>query len=214
MTVIGVSFLLLLVCLAVQCERDDQTAKTHVGEFHRFDEDRRWPFPSLAIVGAGIGGISTAYWLKHYLNDSIAITIYETDRVSQTTEEQSEERSLMCRWEADWERSMSMATNTKQVVRWSTRKTATCNALLTNSVSESPFETSSWSERPLLLLSGLKRINDPSSTSYLMTDDGSQTLFSTLSQYVPSLFLTLWRYGLDAFRLKFWLSKTLSNFVR
>jgi len=35
----------------------------------------------LAIVGAGIGGISTAYWLKYYLNDSVAITIYESNQV-------------------------------------------------------------------------------------------------------------------------------------
>jgi protoporphyrinogen oxidase len=35
----------------------------------------------LAIVGAGIGGISTAYWLKYYLNDSVAITIYESKQV-------------------------------------------------------------------------------------------------------------------------------------
>jgi hypothetical protein len=47
-----------------------------------------------------------------------------------------------------------------------------------------------------------------------MTNDGSQTLFSTLSRYIPNLFLVLWRYGLDAFRLKFWLGNKLSNFVR
>jgi hypothetical protein len=35
----------------------------------------------LAIVGGGIGGIATAYWLKYYLNDSIAITIYESKQV-------------------------------------------------------------------------------------------------------------------------------------
>jgi protoporphyrinogen oxidase len=32
-------------------------------------------------VGGGIGGISTAYWLKYYLNDSVAITIYESKQV-------------------------------------------------------------------------------------------------------------------------------------
>ena len=47
-----------------------------------------------------------------------------------------------------------------------------------------------------------------------MTNDGSQTLFSTLSRYIPNALLVLWRYGLDAFRLKFWLGKKLSNFVR
>jgi hypothetical protein len=61
---------------------------------------------------------------------------------------------------------------------------------------------------------GLKRLNVPSSTSYIMTNNGSETLFSTLSRYIPQVFLILWRYGLDAFRLKFWLSKKLSNFVR
>jgi hypothetical protein len=61
---------------------------------------------------------------------------------------------------------------------------------------------------------GLKRINVPNSSPYIMTNDGSQTLFSTLSRYIPNLFLVLWRYGLDAFRLKFWLGKKLSNFVR
>ena len=61
---------------------------------------------------------------------------------------------------------------------------------------------------------GLKKLNVPDTSSYIMTNDGSQTLFSTLSRYIPNVFLVLWRYGLDAFRLKFWLGKALSNFVR
>jgi hypothetical protein len=61
---------------------------------------------------------------------------------------------------------------------------------------------------------GLKQNNIPSSLPFLITNDGSQTLFSTLPRYIPDAFLVLWRYGLDAFRLKFWLGKKLSNFVR
>ena len=60
----------------------------------------------------------------------------------------------------------------------------------------------------------LEQITSLNSDAYLMTDDGSQTLFSTLSLYIPNFCLILWRYGLDAFRLKFWLSKKLSNFLR
>ncbi|CAF3474588.1 unnamed protein product [Rotaria sp. Silwood1] len=61
---------------------------------------------------------------------------------------------------------------------------------------------------------GLKRLNVPSTLKYIMTDDGSQTLFSTLSRYIPNIFLILWRYGVDALHLKFWLDKKLSNFAR
>ena len=49
---------------------------------------------------------------------------------------------------------------------------------------------------------------------YIVTNDGTQTLFSTLQKYIPDVFLILWRYGIDAFRLKFWLSRKLSHFVR
>ena len=61
---------------------------------------------------------------------------------------------------------------------------------------------------------GLTRINEATSPAYIMTKDGSETLFSTLSRFIPNVFLTLWRYGFDAVRLKVWLSQKLSNFVR
>ncbi len=61
---------------------------------------------------------------------------------------------------------------------------------------------------------GLKKVTEAPSFSYLMTNDGSKTLLSTLSRYIPNLFVILWRYGLDAFRLKFWLGRKLSNFNR
>lgn len=61
---------------------------------------------------------------------------------------------------------------------------------------------------------GLKKLDVADTNSYITTNDGSETLFSTLSRYIPNVFLVLWRYGLDAFRLKFWLSSKLSNFVR
>ncbi len=66
----------------------------------------------------------------------------------------------------------------------------------------------------MLIYLGLKRLNVPGSSPYLVTNDGSQTLFSTLSRFIPNIFLILWRYGLDALRLNFWLGKKLSNFVR
>ncbi|UJR30718.1 hypothetical protein I4U23_018238 [Adineta vaga] len=150
---------LLIICVSVYCEHDE-TPKTHV-----------------AIIGAGIGGVSTAYWLKHYLNHSVAITIYESNQIG--------------------------------------------GRLKTVNIDGNEYEAggSILHEKNLYMKRftdelGLKRLNVPSSTSYLTTNDGSQTLFSTLSRYIPNLFLILWRYGFDAVRLKFWLGRKLSNFVR
>ncbi|CAF4326873.1 unnamed protein product, partial [Adineta steineri] len=53
------------------------------------------------------------------------------------------------------------------------------------------------------LIVGLEKLNVPKALPYVMTNDGSQTLFSTLHRYIPNLFLVLWRYGLDALRLNF-----------
>lgn len=66
----------------------------------------------------------------------------------------------------------------------------------------------------MIMLIGLKQLNAKDSASYIVTNDGSQTLFTTLTRFIPNLFLVLWRYGLDAFRLKFWLGNKLANFVR
>ena len=79
--IVHISCILLIICGFVQSDHDE-TAKTHVGEFKKMN--KRWNLLflfGLAIVGGGIGGISTAYWLKYYLNDSVAITIYESKEV-------------------------------------------------------------------------------------------------------------------------------------
>jgi hypothetical protein len=58
-------------------------------------------FLGLAIVGGGIGGIATAYWLKYYLNDSIAITIYESKQVCQELKNVYWEYIIFCRLAVD-----------------------------------------------------------------------------------------------------------------
>jgi hypothetical protein len=79
--IVRVGYILLIICVCVQCDYDE-TAKTHVGKFNEMNKVLNYSFfLVLAIVGGGIGGISTAYWLKYYLNDSVAITIYESKQV-------------------------------------------------------------------------------------------------------------------------------------
>ncbi|CAF0905060.1 unnamed protein product [Rotaria sordida] len=157
--IVRVGYILLIICIFVQCDQDEP-AKTHI-----------------AIVGAGLGGISTAYWLKYYLNDSVAITIYESDQVGGRLKNVDIDGN---EYEAGGsiihEKNLYMKRFTDEL--------------------------------------GLKRLNVPSSMPYIMTNDGSQTLFSTLSRYIPNVFLILWRYGVDALRLNFWLDKKLSNFAR
>lgn len=146
-----------MICIQAN---QDESAKAHV-----------------AIVGAGIGGIATAYWLKHYLNDSIAITIYESKQVGGRL------------------------------------KTVDINGKEYEAGGSVIHEKNLYMKRFADEL-GLKKLDVADTDAYLTTDDGSQTLFSTLSQYIPNVFLILWRYGFDALRLKFWLSRKLSNFVR
>ncbi|CAF1404670.1 unnamed protein product [Adineta steineri] len=157
--IVYISYILLIICVIVQCNHD-VTPKTHV-----------------AIVGAGIGGISTAYWLKYYLNDSVAITIYESNQIG--------------------------------------------GRLKTINIDGDEYEAggSIIHEKNLYMKRfadelGLEKLNVPKALPYVMTNDGSQTLFSTLHRYIPNLFLVLWRYGLDALRLNFWLGRKLSNFIR
>jgi len=78
--IVRVGCSLLIICVIVQCN-NDETGKTHVGKSDEMNKKDNSCSSGLAIVGAGIGGISTAYWLKYYLNDSIAITIYESNEV-------------------------------------------------------------------------------------------------------------------------------------
>lgn len=79
------TFFLLLIELSFDFVRttDEEPVKAHVGTSSWYVETMTTSFflLRLAIIGAGLGGLSTAYWLKHYLNDSIAITIYENDQV-------------------------------------------------------------------------------------------------------------------------------------
>ncbi|CAF1168096.1 unnamed protein product [Rotaria magnacalcarata] len=157
--IVRLGYILSILCIIVQCEHHE-TPKTHI-----------------AIIGAGIGGIATAYWLKYYLNDSVAITIYESDQVGGRL------RTLNID-EVEYEAGGTIIHDK--------------NLYMKRLVDEL----------------GLKQLNHQSSFSYLITDDGSQTLFSTLSRYIPSIFHVIWRYGLDAFRFKFWLDKKLSNFLR
>lgn len=79
--IVHLGYILLIICVFVQCQQDE-TLKTHVGKFREMIKDTDYCLIfGLAIVGGGIGGIATAYWLKYYLNDSIAITIYESKEV-------------------------------------------------------------------------------------------------------------------------------------
>ncbi|CAF1145595.1 unnamed protein product [Adineta ricciae] len=150
---------LLIVCVSVRCEQDEKP-KTHV-----------------AIIGAGIGGTSAGYWLKHYLNDSVAITIYESGQTGGRLKTVNVDGN-------EYEAGGSIIHDKNLYMKRFTDEL------------------------------GLKRLNVPSSMSYITTNDGSHTLFSTLSRFIPDIFIILWRYGFDAVRLKFWLGNKLSNFVR
>ena len=79
--IVRIGYIVLTICILVHCNQDETAAKPHIGKF--LEMIKQWNFHifGLAIVGAGIGGISTAYWLKYYLNESIAITIYESNEV-------------------------------------------------------------------------------------------------------------------------------------
>ena len=90
---------LLIACVSVCCGQDEKP-KTHVGECDMKRSNRILCFCDLAIIGAGIGGVSAGYWLKHYLNDSVAITIYESDQVCEIFMVRIV-YSLLCRLEVD-----------------------------------------------------------------------------------------------------------------
>ena len=91
---------LLIACVSVRCEQDEKP-KTHVGEYDVKRINRiLCVFYDLAIIGAGIGGTSAGYWLKHYLNDSVAITIYESGQVCEIFIVRIV-YTLLCRLEAD-----------------------------------------------------------------------------------------------------------------
>jgi Mn2+/Fe2+ NRAMP family transporter len=76
------SIVVLLLCFRLQATLDNEKPQTHIGESIVLPEGQLFIPSSLAIVGAGIAGITTAYWLKYYLNDSVALTIYDKNEVS------------------------------------------------------------------------------------------------------------------------------------
>ena len=78
--IVHIGYIVLTICILVHSNQKT-AAKAHIGKFLEMIEQWNFHISDLAIVGAGIGGISTAYWLKYYLNESIAITIYESNEV-------------------------------------------------------------------------------------------------------------------------------------
>ncbi|CAF0806793.1 unnamed protein product [Didymodactylos carnosus] len=132
------------------------------------------PRTHVAIVGSGIGGVTCAYWLKHYLNDSVSITIYETNEVGgRLANVQAEDKQYEAGGSIIHEKNLYMVKFAEEL--------------------------------------GLERLTAPA-TSYIISD-GSKTLFSTLTRYIPGIFSVLWRYGFDIIRMNFWIKRKLANFL-
>ena len=158
--IVRIGYIVLTICILVHSDQNETAAKARI-----------------AIVGAGIGGISTAYWLKYYLNESITITIYESNEVGGRL------------------KSVNIDGNNYEAG----------GSII--------HEKNLYMKRFTEALQ-LEQMTSLGSNAYLITDDGSQTLFSTLSPDIPNSSLIYRSYSLDQIRLRFWLSKKLSNFLR